>query len=198
MNLCYLGDAFDHWKGSLFESLQQAELLNGFAVDPMATDSREWQTDDYELFARLLRIRRDQFVSHRCSLAADRVGYFQEIEHSGDLFLDPDIGVATSNVRDISKYIRPGEVRSLLGYRPNRVIVVYQHVRGQRTHDRIQTVVANLMPNDQAFACCSYESGTVAMLFFSRDFERVRDIHRHYEELLGRHADRRVYCWPAN
>jgi len=38
MNLRYLGDALDHWKGSLFESLQQANILHDFAVDAMASD----------------------------------------------------------------------------------------------------------------------------------------------------------------
>jgi hypothetical protein len=33
MNLTFLGDALDHWKGSIFESLQKGGILPDFAVD---------------------------------------------------------------------------------------------------------------------------------------------------------------------
>jgi hypothetical protein len=41
LNLIYLGDALDHWKGSLFESLQQEKAVQGLAVDPMTSDLSE-------------------------------------------------------------------------------------------------------------------------------------------------------------
>jgi len=54
LNLNFLGDALDHWKGSLFESLQEAQVLRDFAVDPMASDLGSWNSDDFLILARLL------------------------------------------------------------------------------------------------------------------------------------------------
>ena len=39
MNLKYLGDTLDHWKGSVFQILQEAKLLRNLEVDAMMTDS---------------------------------------------------------------------------------------------------------------------------------------------------------------
>jgi hypothetical protein len=41
MNLKYLGDTLDHWKGCLFEYLQAQCVLRDFAVDPMATEFQD-------------------------------------------------------------------------------------------------------------------------------------------------------------
>jgi hypothetical protein len=41
LNLIYLGEGLDHWKGSLFESLQQEKAVQGLAVDPMTSDLSE-------------------------------------------------------------------------------------------------------------------------------------------------------------
>jgi hypothetical protein len=46
MNRRYLGDAFDHWKGSVFEFLQRDKVLRNFLVDPMAPDEQKWSRDD--------------------------------------------------------------------------------------------------------------------------------------------------------
>jgi hypothetical protein len=94
MNLKYLGDALDHWKGSLFECLQFAEVLRDLAADPMAADQDQWSDADFSLYARLLHIRQEQVIRHKESLFS-RDSYFAEIVHQGDLFLDPDTGVAT-------------------------------------------------------------------------------------------------------
>jgi hypothetical protein len=122
LNLAFLGDALDHWKGSLFESLQQNSIVKGFAVDPMARDLPEWKPDDFALFAKLLRVDRSQIVSHHRPLS-DRGGYFGELEHRGDLFLDPDTGIATG--RPSLNYVSPMEIANLLEP-ADRLLVVYQ------------------------------------------------------------------------
>src|SRR5262249_44692157 len=86
MNLRYLGDALDHWKGSLFERLQRETLLRSFAVDAMATDAEDWQPVDFALFANLLHIEERQILRHKHLLEIDRGGCFSEIAHEGDLF----------------------------------------------------------------------------------------------------------------
>ena len=50
MNLDFLGDALDHWKGSLFQSLCAAQVLRDFTVDPMATDQESWKEADFDVF----------------------------------------------------------------------------------------------------------------------------------------------------
>ena len=141
MNLEYLGDALDHWKGSLFEYLRAEGLLRDFAVDPMATDRDRWNEADFFLFARLLRIRRNQIIPHEASLLT-RDKYFAEIVHGGDVFLDPDTGIATSGSSQIAKYVRPRELATLLGSARGRVVAVYQHVRAQKACVRVDRCLA--------------------------------------------------------
>lgn len=195
MNLRYLGDALDHWKGSLLEHLQNGELLRDLAIDPMTSDDTKWQEEDWDLFARLLRVKRRQIVSHTHSLAGSRRSYFREIGHNGDLFLDSDTGIATGKVSTPVQYVLAPEVHDLLGREPARVVAIYQHIRAQRTRDRLQSVVAALQRPGLSFACCSYESGSVAMLFFSREQHRIDRIHDGFVSLLKKHADRRIYRW---
>jgi len=188
MNLRFLGDALDHWKGSLFASLSREGILRNFAVDPMASDLPAWQPEDFLLFARLLRVDRSQIVKHQAGLN-DRVRYFAEISHSGDLFLDPDTGVATG--RGSQQHVTASEIARLMAG-SDRVLGVYQHVRAQRVRDRVDTVCE--VVRDQLPGChwCSYESGTVAMIFLALKRERISEVVLHFSSWLGRHAIGRI------
>jgi hypothetical protein len=191
MNLDYLGDALDHWKGSLFQYLQTEGTLRDFAVDPMVTDHEEWTEDDFVLFARLLHIKRRQIIRHEAPLTA-RDRYFAEIAHKGDLFLDPDTGIATSGASPIAKYVRPREAAALLHSARGRVLAVYQHVRAQKTCARVRRCVAAIAKEIDAAGWCSYESSTVAMLFLCSDARRAQEVRGALQRLLGRHVQRRV------
>src|SRR5438128_1634004 len=164
MNLTYLGDALDHWKGSLFEYLQAESVLRDFAVDPMATDRDQWKEADFSLFARLLRIHRHQIISHEAPLLA-RARYFSEIVPCGDVFLDPDTGIATSGSSQIEKYVRPTELATLLRSDRRRIVAVYQHVRAQKTCVRVDRCLASVAEEIDTAGWCPDESPTVAMLF---------------------------------
>ena len=142
MKLQFLGDALDHWKGSVFETLQQQGVLRDFFVDPMASDAPAWKPADSKLFARLLRIEQRQL-------------------------LDPDTGIKTGTVKRIEQYLLPTELFEAMGRGENRIVVVYQHVRAKKTRERIEKVIATLNAKDGQFCCTSYESGTVAFLFLS-------------------------------
>ncbi len=131
MNLEYLGDALDHWKGSLFEYLQSEGVVRDFIVDPMVTDPDLWTEDDFALYACLLRINLEQIIRHNASLA-DRSRYFAEMSQHGDLFLDPDTGMATNGASPIKKYVKPSEVAALLQSCASRLVAIYQHVRAQK------------------------------------------------------------------
>lgn len=196
MNLSYLGDALDHWKGSLFEFLQARQLLQDFAVDPMTSDLRSWRDADYTLFADLLRVPRDRILGHSVMLTS-RNRYFAEIQHKGDLFLDPDVGIATGRVAHPEQYVQPRDIWSLLFNGLNRLVVVYQHVRARKTAARIDEVVA-CVAGSINLAWCSYESGTVAMLFLSLAEHRTQDIASALREKLGRHAALRIRSGVLN
>ncbi len=76
MNQAYLGDALDHWKGSLIAILRRHQplLLNRLAVVPMATDAMEWNQNDWETYARLLNVEDDDICQRDMPFvnAADR------------------------------------------------------------------------------------------------------------------------------
>ena len=136
VNLAFLGDALDHWKGSLFESLQQSRVLSDFAVDPMASDWSNWKPEDVLLFTRLLRIDKCQLIPHNVCLAS-RKHYFGEIEHKGDLFLDPDTGIATGKAT--IKHVKPAAIVLLLRD-SDRMLAVYQHASRGKISQRVDKV----------------------------------------------------------
>ena len=140
----------------------------------------------------LLRIKPDQVIAHRKSLARERESYLGEIEHRGDIFLDPDTGIATSKCKQIKKYIRANELAALMTAAPGRVIAVYQHVRAVKACVRVDGCLAVAAKGVAPFTWCSYESPTVAMLFLSRDPDRILAIEKTLKGLLGRHATGRV------
>ncbi len=189
MNLQFLGDALDHWKGALLASLREAKALRDFAVDPMASDIDQWRQEDLHLFARLLQVTPGQVIRHGASLQ-DRAGYFAEISHAGDLFLDPDTGVATGRVK--KAHVSPSEIGQLLDASTSRLLVIYQHVRGMSVECRVNEVMNTLEHVIGVFSGCSYESGTVAMLFVARVHARTALVAEHFEALLGRHAAGRI------
>jgi hypothetical protein len=189
LNLRFLGDALDHWKGSLFESLQSARILRNFAVDPMASDLVSWRREDFRIFARLLHVWPTQIVQHVENLQK-RSMYFAEISHQGDLFLDPDIGIATGRVK--SEHVSPTEIRTFLDSPATRLLVVYQHVCGQKASDRVDAVLTVLQKKIGRCSWASYESSTVAMLFLSRTPERTEEVIDHFRGVLGSHAKGKV------
>jgi len=198
MNLQFLGDALDHWKGSVFEELQDSSLLNDFRVDAMASDSEKWEQTDYRLYAKLLRVKQAQLVVHKNALSRDRTKYFNEIPAIGDLFLDPDTGFKTGTVSTLSQYLRATELHDLLEKNKDRIIAVYQHVRAKRTRNRVEEVLLALRNERRRFFCTSYESGTVALLFFGSEPKRIEAIREHFCALLGRHAASRIGYWNGN
>lgn len=195
MNLKFLGDALDHWKGSVFEGLQRENLFRDFRVDAMASDAVAWQQTDYELYAKLLRIHVHQILSHKNTLDNPRHRYFAEIPPACDLFLDPDIGFKTGKLKDLRRYITASELFSLMEKHKERIVVVYQHVRGKTTRDRVEEVLLTLRNTQPQFFCASYESGTVALLFFSFERGRIVAITKYFRTFLLSHANNRIGQW---
>ncbi len=196
MNRQFLGDALDHWKGSVFEGL--GGCLMNFRVDAMASDAERWKRQDWSLYANLLRTQPEKILYHRYSLVRDRNAYFKEISGGCDLFLDPDTGIKTSRVKEPYKYLCPKELLALLNTDRNRVVIVYQHIRGKKTRERVEQVLEVIRLHKQEFYCTSYESGTVALLFFSMTRRRVKAIADSFVTLLGSHAKSRIGLFKLN
>lgn len=191
MNLKFLGDALDHWKGSLFERLTATGVLHGLAIDRMASDAAAWQPQDVQLFASLLRVGPSQIIAHQSALR-DRSAYFAELRHVTDLFVDPDTGIFTGRGRATPEHISANEIGSLLDVAPGRIVAVYQHVRAKKVSVRVDEVLAHVRDEVGAFSWTSYESATVAMLFLSRTPARARQVLEACNAILGRHAAGRV------
>jgi len=196
MNLRFLGDALDHWKGSVFECLQSSNVLEEFRVDAMASDIDNWLPEDWSLYAKLLRVRKSQVVEHKATLDRNRKEYFDEIPRSGDLFLDPDTGIKTSSGRE-QQYLKPDELFFLMNHEQRRVVVVYQHIRAMKTRERVEAVLQVLRSEKPKpiFYCASYDSGTVALIFLSFQRDRILAVSGYFRKLLGSHADNRIGLW---
>ncbi len=196
MNLRFLGDALDHWKGSVVGGVQSANVVEDFRVDAMAIDIDKWRSEDWSLYAKLLRVRKSQIVEHTATLERNRKEYFDEIPRSGDLFLDPDTGIKTgSGNRDIRQYLKPEELFFLMNYEQRRVVVVYQHVRGMKTRKRVDDVLKVLRSDQPNCYCASYESSNVALLFLSFQRYRFEAVSGYFRKFLGSHADNRIGIW---
>ena len=194
MNLRFLGDALDYWKGAILSDLRAEDLLTNLRVDRMASD--QWQPADLALFAHLLRIKENGLISHRYRLLQQREKYFAEISADGDLFLDPDTGIQTSAVKHIEQYLKPSELLQILEAKKDRLVAVYQHVSRVRTRRRVERILSILESEKKSdFFCVSYESGTVALLFFSYKRERIEGVRNYLCSLLKVHATHRIGCW---
>ena len=195
MNLRFLGDALDYWKGSLFVRLQKAGILEDLSVDPMLTDPEHWHALDFRLYADLLQIRLDQILQHERNLKEDREEYFAEVTHAGDLFIDPDTGIALGYAHHAEKYIRVKEVHQLLGGKLTRILCVYQHIGREKTRDRVGKLISALGEFSARSYYCSYETPTVAIIFVSKEQSRLEQVNDYFKNYLGRHADMRVKIW---
>ena len=194
----FLGDALDHWKGSLIGQLLGRGLVQDFAVDPMCTDPKLWNDDDVAAYARLLHVERHQIVSHtdKVDLAAkNRAAYFEETmeKHHGDLFLDPDTGIYTGTRQPHAKHVTAKEIHGLLPDASKRLIMIYQHAAHAPMSERVDEVTKVLQEEIPSCAWASYESATVAMLFVSLGQEGPRKVAEFFQEELGpRATERRI------
>jgi len=122
-----------------------------------------------------------------------RERYFLGIPRTGDLFLDPDTGIKTRGSTH-EKYLLPRELFELIEPERDRLVIVYQHsAHGSKMHDRVKRVLAKLAEQKRPFSCSSYESNTVALLFFSMTAERTQSVRDCFARLTrGTDAANRI------
>jgi hypothetical protein len=165
VNTRFLGDALDHWKGSIIQLLAAKELLKNLVVEPMITDERPWLHDDIETYRRLLGLESSNQIYHtRSTFSGKREEYFNLLPNDADLFLDPDIGIATGGAG--REHVKTSELRRLLT-NSDRVVMVYQHSARGPFHERldgIKDIISHQIPNVHWSV---YECGRVAVFFMS-------------------------------
>lgn len=189
MNRAHLGDALDHWKGSVIEFIGEKELR----VVPMITDRDKWTPEDFDTYARLLHRNTDEILKQgKDDLFSNRTrsSYFCGLgEH--DLFLDPDTGVASSEKPE-KEHISPSEIAGLLPGSSSRLLLIYQHA--SRKVDGIKAKL-KLLRNDNGLKGCgmfAYHSGTVSMVVICRNGERIAKILDRFKCWLGSVAHARI------
>ena len=201
----HLGDALDHWKGSLLESLREAHLLTDpFWVDAMVSD-HPWRNDEFAVYSNLLRVETQQIIAHKFPLMPrqNRREYFSEIieRGPGDVFLDPDTGIARESKG--KKHVTITEIDGLLRARPGQLVIVYQH----KWHDTITSTCSDLIMELCGICAsvqwCSYESTEAAMLFHKTIGAHPKIAHHFIDSLrcsgsLGQDDDptRRIRSGP--
>jgi hypothetical protein len=191
VNSEFLGDAFDHWKGSLIRTLSQQSLIRNVTVDPMITDETAWSEQDLNTYRRLLSLDSSNSVCHgESTFCGDRYDYFSQVPQDIDVFLDPDTGIATSGAsRD---HVKISELGTLLG-NSDRLLMVYQHSARGSFHGRLEQIQNKLSEGVPGIHCCIYECGRVAMFFLSMTRSRVQSIQAALTKFLSGTAEVRIH-----
>ncbi len=186
MNRKHLGDAFDHWKGSMFSWLKSS--LRDLHVIPMFTDiapAASWSQAHITFYAGLLHVDRGHILQSQIRFHhKGRKQYFADIRlHSdADLFFDPDVGIKADG-RESQEHITPSELSTFLPDYSSRVVTVYQHAF--RTNDYVRDTLKRIAtsPHLRGVSCLGYRAGAVAMIFISRSDERITSVHDAMHEL---------------
>jgi hypothetical protein len=184
MNLKYLGDAFDHWKGSIIELLSGS--LSDIHVDPMLTDIDIWKPSHFETYAKLLRVPFDNIIRYKST--------YENIKDEWDLFLDPDTGIAPPSSCG-KKHLCLKNINDLLPSTSKRLLLIYQH--SFRKENYVQDKL-NQIKNDRNLKGChfiGYWSGNfVSMIFISRSKQRINKVKASFNSWLGDIASTRIIC----
>jgi hypothetical protein len=151
----WLGDTFDHIKGSVIRTCEES-IAKDIHVLPMVTDSPLWPDTDpaWDCYAWVVSRDKDAILNKNESFAflrdarlrlrqqydnwlALRQHYFENLQRfTGDLFLDPDTGIAFQDVeaayhrgrpkRHDHAYVHRRELEQLTKDN-ERLLIVYQH-----------------------------------------------------------------------
>ena len=180
MNLKHLGDALDYWKGGIIGRLQAN--LSDIHVLPMFTDAPgTWTSNRLKLYADLVGVDVSNILQQQTPFSsASRKTYFGNLGISDDidLLVDPDTGIEP-NSRNDETHIRLLELGLLLPRGCSRLVLVYQHSPRRKINnwcdDSIQRVVNNSYTEGSLIF--AYLAGNVAMLFMSRNYQRLVAVH---------------------
>jgi hypothetical protein len=193
MNKKYLGDAFDHWKGSLIQILNDNGAIQNLAVEPMITDEKKWGNNDLEMYKKLLNLPETSKICHRSKTFRNdrRQEYFKnDISEKCDLFLDPNTGIAPGHPPENRVKIK--EIKYLL--ERNGVLMIYQHLARNSAKNQRSILEKRIEKIGVPRHYCVYQCGQVAMIFISRKQNRIEKIKKTLKSYLCGTAAKRI--WP--
>ena len=200
MKLGYLGDASDHWKGSLHEHLRRDGLLRDLHAIGMFADG-PWAPMAVEAYARLLRLAgAGSVVDAHTAVPSGKLrhGYFTTlgaaVPADADLFIDPDTGIREPWTTS-KAHVSVSELGAVLV--GDRILMVFDEGHDRRI-EKSQHVctLAGALVGLRAHAV-AYESGRgVTMFFVSRSAPRMEALLGSLTALLGPAASRRVTAYP--
>jgi hypothetical protein len=196
MKLTHLGDALDHWKGSLIRLLKRGKVLRNLRILPMITDTnakRIWSDPCFELYARLLSVNESEILKPKIELLDhERRSEYFSIGSNYDLFIDPDIGIENTKPRkeekfQREKYILLSEVAGLLRQDSSRLILIFQYSSNGKDWLKKKTndLKNYLSKCDESRSVFAYFAGQTSMMFMSQDSQRVKNACNCLEEFLG-------------
>ena len=189
MNLSHLGDALDHWKGSLIDVIGEKNLQ----VVPMLTDRDRWTQERFEIYARLLHRKPEEILKKEKDdlfSSITRHGYFRDLGEN-DLFLNPDTGIMPDE-KARKKHISHSEIAALLPESSSRILFIYQHA--SRNKNGVSEKLGSLRDAEGLSGCAvfAYDSGAVSMVVISRNRERADKALARLKSWLGTVASSRV------
>lgn len=141
-----------------------------------------------------------KIIRHELSITETdhRSQYFAEINHKGDIFFAPDIGLDARKTRisksKLPKYITCQELMDQLYAHHSVLVMVYQHIHSRITSERVDEIICILKERFPKirFSCLIYESSSVAMLIFSLNNGRIRNAMGKFKLVFGNHVKNRI------
>ena len=183
MRRTYLGDSVDFWKRGLIEYLRCKDVIGQPEVVPMITDARPWSHDELEAYVKILGVSISHLRGAERFTHSNRRQYFCSIKIHGDVFVDPDTGVAASEPKATAKHIQAEECGQLLHKDAPNIVMVYQHAQRKADWAKGQLeILRSTIDSVQAFA---YQSSVVGMLFLSWNADRLKKVQGALSKLLG-------------
>ncbi len=181
MNLQFLGNAPRSLERITLRVAAAAGELTSFVVDPMATGLPLWRPDDFNLFAKLLRVSARKFLSINIRWLTARL----ISTRSPMTATCPWTPTPVWRLGGLRKTVGPAKSRACLIRRLAclRFISTY----ALSVFAIVWTAFCTSCLHQHQSSChwCSYESGTVAMLFLSLSRTRIDSVCGHFARLLG-------------
>jgi len=185
MNLKHLGDALDHWKGSVISLFAGPELR----IVPMLTDADSWTAGHFRVYARLLGRKTKDILKRGVPFSnITRHKYFSNLGER-DLFLDPDTGVKN---KPSEKHITPADIARLLPPSCSRMLLVYQHASRKKDGVKAKLQWLRSLEGFERLHVIAYDAGPVSMIFISRHRGRSDKVWTRLRSSLGPIASARL------
>ncbi len=214
----YLGDSLDHVKRTVIAGCEEAGAA-GVHVLPMVTDDPTWPPDDpaWDSYAWLLGLDRKflrnvglpfAFVRDRSLKPKEQKARWISVREAyfaaaggfdGDLFLDPDTGLAFGGVEAAylkgrpkpkdPAYVHRHELEKLTAG-TDRLVVLYQHKHLGDPEGYLDKAKERL--GEKGLESFGYWLTHISIMFISRSAARLKPVRSYFERRLagGKHRIR--------